>query len=283
MNFDEIASEENLLDYWKLVFNLWKKTPDLYSKLLSYAGELFNTNFEEYAPIHMVGDYKNTGNKILLLSLHPSANMKPEYIKFEHNQRKFSAIRTERKEVEWKSQIRFATNYFTILREHNISKLNYTNMEKLIRYYEQTTEVPKAKYDLLQQKLINVDILPFYSNKIAIEEMNPVIEGSLKRIKKFYLENEFDNLLINGKMLYEGLLKLGFVRTNEEEAIPITAQGKESKIEHFKLECNSLQKKGIAIPYINNVSDEQKKKVAREMRKATEWNRKNNLEVAQEQ
>ena len=282
MNFDEIASEEDLLNYWKLVFNIWKKTPQMYSKLLSYVGEVFNTNFEGYAPIHMVGDYRNTTNKVLVLSLHPSVNMRPGYIKFEHEQRKFSAIPTERKDVEWNSQIRFATNYFTNLREHNISILNYTNIEKLIRYYEQKPKLDEPKYELLQKRIINVDILPFYSDKITITETNPVIEGSLKRIKKYYLENEFDTLIINGKMLYETLLELGFMGNNEEESIPITTQGKESTIGHVELEYNGLKKKGIAIPYINNLSDEQKKKVANEMRKVTEWNRKNNREVIQE-
>ena len=282
MNFDELSSEEDLLTYWETVFNIWKKTPEVYSKLLSYLSELFNTNFEDYAPIHLVGEYKNSANKILVLSLNPSANMRPKYKKFEHKQRKFSAIPTERMGIKWISQTNFATKYFTTLKEHKMSILFFTNLEKLIRYCEQNPELDIPKYELLQRKIINVDILPFFSKKIALSEINPVLEGSFNRVKKFYLEREFDTLIINGKMLYDGLLTLGFIRRIDEESIPITVRGRESNIEHFEIEFNGLKKKGIAIPFINNLGDEQKQKVAREIRKVSECNKKNYREVIQE-
>lgn len=279
MNFDEISSEEDLLNYWELVFNVWKKTPEVYSKLLSYLDELFNTDFEDYAPIQLVGDYRDTSNKLLVLSLHPSANKRPKYLKFEHEQRKFSSIPTERKKVKWESQIRFVTNFFTILKENNQSIPFFTKLEKLIQYYEQSSELNTQKYDLLQKRIINVDILPFYTKKVTLSEINPVLEGSFKRIKKFYFEKEFDTLIINGKMLYDGLLSVGFVNSNEKESKPITVLGKELKIGQFEIQYNGLKKKGIAIPFINNLNDEQKKIVAGEMKKATEWNRENSWEV----
>lgn len=282
MNFDELSCKENLLNYWESTFTMWKKTPEMYSKLLSYLRELFNTDFEDFAPMQLVGEYRETANKTLILSTHPNANMKPKYIKFEHEQRKFRAIPIDRNKVEWKRQTAFAANYFTTLREKNISKLFYTNVEKLMRYYDQESKLDKQKYELLQKRIVQVDILPFYSKKIALTETNPVVQGALTRVKKFYIENEFDTMLIHGKMLYDNLLKLGFVKNNEEESLSIIEQGKELKIQHFEMEYNRLEKKGLAIPNINNLSDEQKKHVAEEMRKVTKWNRENNWEVITE-
>ena len=134
MNFDELSSEEDLLNYWESTFTMWRNKPELYSKLLSYLSEVFRTEFEDYAPIQMVGEYRETSNKILILSLNPNTTMKPNYIKFEHKQRNFSAIPIERNKIKWIRQIEFATNYFTILKENNISKSFYTNVEKLIQY-----------------------------------------------------------------------------------------------------------------------------------------------------
>ncbi len=282
MNFDEISNEEELIHYWELVFTIWKEQPKLYSKLLSYLSELFYTDFDEYAPIQLVGDYTDTSNKVLVVSLHPSANMNTDYIKFEHKQRKFSAIPTERKNIEWRNQVRFAKEYFRILRDHNISLLLLTNIEKLIRYYEQSTDSYVPKYELLQKRVINVEMLPFYSKKVSLASINPVLKGSFKRIKKFYNENEFDVFLINGKMLYDELLKLGFVQESDGESTPIVVRGIESEIKNFEIEYNGSKKKGIAIPHINSLSDGQKREVAREMRKISEWNRKNAWEVIQE-
>ena len=261
---------------------MWRNKPELYSKLLSYLSEVFRTELEDYAPIQMVGEYRETSNKILILSLNPNTTMKPNYIKFEHKQRNFSAIPIERNKIKWIRQIEFATNYFTILKENNISKSFYTNVEKLIQYYNQENRCNKPKYELLQRKIVNINILPFYSKKITNLSTNPVLQGAFDRVKKFYFENEFDAMIMNGKMLYDELLKLGFVRDNDEESIPITIQEKESKINNFKIEYNGFEKKGIVIPYINSLNDEQKQKVAEEMRKVTEWNRENNWEMIPE-
>ena len=247
-----------------------------------HLSEVFRTDFEDYAPIQMVGEYRETANKILLLSMNPNANMKPDYIKFEHKQRKFSAIPIERKRIEWISQIDFATNYFTILKENDISKSFYTNIEKIIQYYEQENESNISKYELQQKRIVNINVVPFNSKKITNLTINPVVQGLFSRIKKFYFENKFDIVVINGKMLYDELLNLEFIRNDDNESIPITILGKDSKIFHFKLEYHGLEKKGIVIPYITYLSDEQKKKVATEMRKTAEWNKLNSCEVIQE-
>ena len=281
MKLEELSREEDLLNYWEKTFTMWKNSPLLYSKFLMHLTEVFRTDFEDYAPIQMVGEYRETSNKILLLSMNPNANMKPDYIKFEHKQRKFSAIPIERKNIQWISQTDFATNYFTILKENNISKSFYTNIEKIIHYYEQENELNISKYELLQKRIVNINVVPFYSKKIKNLTINPVVQGLCNRIKKFYFESKFDTMVINGKMLYDELLNIEFIRNNDEESIPMTIQGKYSEIFHFKLEYNGLEKKGIVIPYITYLSDEQKKKIATEMRKTAEWNKENSCEVIQ--
>lgn len=270
---DIYNEEEDLLQYWKLLVDAWREVPKEYTKLMSYLGELFNSKFENYAPLPIVGDLWGSTSKIFVVNPLPPVTLTKEYISFEEIGSEQSEKERKRGQDPWANQLMFGITYFRSLGKNNLEIEYYTKLDQLVKYYEQTASKNQLLYQVLQKKVIQANVVPFYgeSLNLAIKKTNEFIEGSFKRILKYYLSNDFDIMIITDKNLFETMLSSNIIKKGEE----ISNSNSNSFMDEFNIEINGLKQKGLAITSLITLSNDQLKVIARGARKIASWNREN--------
>ncbi len=272
---DVCSEEEDIMKYWECLFNAWKDVPEEYKKYMELLEERCGQSFEDYPPLQLVGDFWGRPNKVLVVSLQPYMAGDKAYRKFEQEERGIKIEQNLRKEVSWSEQLIFSLKYFKLLREKTNEFFPLERLEQLMRYYEHSATQKNLLYEVLHQRVVQAFLVPYFAGSISLPALNGLVTQSFKRIKDFFLGNEFDLIVLEGEKLLDQLVKDDLVVRSGEQVVIIDTRGKERILDVFMLEIHFLKQKGLVLPEGMELDNDQLKILAREMRKLTEWNRDN--------
>lgn len=163
--------EEDLLSYWHKMVEAWRLLPDEYARLIQYFNNELHTDFLPYAPLQIVGDFWGRSDKILVVTEKPKIELTQKYRNFENLERGFATVPGKREGFTWVNQLLFALNYFKLLRKNDVSIEYYTKLEELIHFYEKQENKIHPKYELLQRKVIQIHLIPFYAKTYQLMKL----------------------------------------------------------------------------------------------------------------
>ncbi len=272
MQNDVHTEEQDLLSYWQMIVEAWRTTPDEFNEIIQYFNNTMHTNFFTYAPLQIIGDFWGNSEKILVVTEKPKIELTPEYKRFETLERGFEASNEKREGFTWVNQLLFALNYFKLLRKNNVTVEYYSKLNKLVHYYDDKLKKTNLQYDALQKRVIQIHLIPFYTNLVTIDEVNPTVKGSFKRIANYFFNNNFETIFIN-KILLKTILESDFVVNNEYVKIDQNKGNQGLSLIEFTLERNDIKKKGLAVQDIDSLSNEELQIVAKKLRELSDWNK----------
>jgi len=267
--------DENLINHWKEQWNIWRYNPNEYNKYLKLLQhDLYcKSEFKDFGPISLYGDWTNTINKIFIASLNPSSrnssSNKPgnrlHYL--ENKQTGFLITGKQRREYTWEMRRDFSLNLFNILNENHIGHRHLTTIGTVISLvHNEINADRKRKYELLNKHVVCGEIIPYYSESFAIGNRvdKTIIKEYFSRIKNFIIKGYFSTFILNGINCYEIFLELGLLtklEDNGDNSVPYW--GSNSSI--IKVKMNDIS--GFIVPFISNGNMEYYKKLANIMRK----------------
>jgi len=247
---------DNISQFCYRKWILWRDNPIEYVKYLKQLNNDLNLkeNFYSYAPICFQGDWDHTREKILICSLNPgSGTGNSKLHQFEQKTRRFKASIKERKRMTWEKQELFMKKFFTNLSENSISSGFFTTLGYIVvKAYELKFKDKQDLYRILQNYLLNIDIIPFYSKSFKLGKLLriDVLESFWERLERFIQFSDCKTFLLNGKSNYELFVQKGLLE-NLDESIDIKTQSGRSKV----LKVRLGNKYGILSPHISRITE----------------------------
>lgn len=184
-------------------WELWRDKPRQYTDyLINLERDLnFGDKFQSYAPICLQGDWNDTKDKILVFSLNPSAKSGNKYYDWEEEVRGYKHSETERRGLKWGDQEKFMKNYFNILSREGKSLSFFTRLGHVLSKIDHEHRLEERElYRYLQKRIINIDLLPFYSKNFKIKNMKNLgrMRPFWRRTLDFIRHSEFSSFWLNG-------------------------------------------------------------------------------------
>ena len=259
-----------------MLIEAWRTTPDEYERIVQYFNKEFQSTFYTFAPLQILGDFWGRSKKILLVTDKPTIELTQEYRNFENLERGFEALQGKREGFTWVNQLLFSLNYFKLLRKNNLTNKYYDKLDKLVQFYEGSSEKIRHQYDLLQDRVIQIHFIPFYTNSLVIRESNPIVEGSFRRIKKYFLENKLETMIIN-ETLFNTLVDSDLISKMEYIELDQSENNPDFSLIEFTLENDKISKKGLVVQDIDSMTPEKLQKISQKLHELSNWNKNNSI------